>query len=172
MSAEFAGKAPASSAARTSRIECALDNDPRLMASIGAVISHAAKRAGLPDQTQEDVAAAAVEASREMVIAGRGNGSGASTTKLVLDEFPDRLELTIESSARRETRGNSQATGRQVRGSRPMRRARRPRARYAGQTLRRGQVRFGDLTLHVVLSAYSLQESNEIPTSATQTRVS
>ncbi|MGA8768682.1 MAG: hypothetical protein WB559_16830 [Candidatus Acidiferrales bacterium] len=98
MSAEFAGKVPAPSATRTSRIECALDNDPRLMASIGAVISHAAKRAGLPDQTQEDVAAAAVEASREMVIAGRGNGSGASTTKLVLDEFSDRLELTIESS--------------------------------------------------------------------------
>jgi hypothetical protein len=98
MSAEFAGKVPAPSATRTSRIECALDNDPRLMASIGAVISHAAKRAGLPDQTQEDVAAAAVEASRELLIAGRGNGSSASTTKLVLDEFSDRLELTIESS--------------------------------------------------------------------------
>ncbi len=98
MTAEFAGRVPAASAARTSRIECTLDNDPRLIASIGAVMAHAARRAGLPEQTQEDIAAAAVEASREVLSAVSGNGSGASAAKLVLDEFPDRLELTIESA--------------------------------------------------------------------------
>jgi hypothetical protein len=99
MSAEFAGKAPAAPAARTSRIECSLDNDPRLIASLGAVIAHAARRAGLPENTQEELAAAVVEASRETLTAGSGNGSGASSTKVGLDEFSDRLELTIELAA-------------------------------------------------------------------------
>jgi hypothetical protein len=97
MTAEFAGRAPATSAPRTSRVECTLDNDPRLMASIGAVIAHAMGRAGLLEQAQQDFAAAAIEASREMLIADNGNGTGASATKVVLDEFSDRLELTIET---------------------------------------------------------------------------
>jgi len=99
MNAEPAGMSPAVPTARTSRIECIFDNDPRLIASLGAVISHAGKRAGLPEKTQEDVAAAAVEASRDMLIPANGKGSVASKTKLIVEEFSDRLEVTIESSA-------------------------------------------------------------------------
>jgi anti-sigma regulatory factor (Ser/Thr protein kinase) len=99
MNTEPAGMAPVVPTARTSRVECTFDNDPRLIVSLGAVISHAAKRAGLPEQTQQEVATAAVEASREMLISANGKGSGASKTKLVVEEFSDRLEVTIESSA-------------------------------------------------------------------------
>ncbi len=99
MNAEPAGMAPAAPTARTSRIECTFDNDPRLIASLGVVISHAAKRAGLSEKTQEHVTTAAVEASREMLTSANGNGTGASKTKLIVEEFSDRLEVTIESAA-------------------------------------------------------------------------
>jgi anti-sigma regulatory factor (Ser/Thr protein kinase) len=98
MNTEPAGTSPVVPSARTSRIECAFDNDPRLIASLGPLISHAAKRAGLPEKTQEDAAAAVVEASREMLIPANGKGTGASKTKLVVEEFSDRLEVTIESA--------------------------------------------------------------------------
>lgn len=91
--------APAAPTARTSRIDCTLDNDPRLIASIGAVLAHSARRAGLSESAQEEIAAAAVEASRELLTSGNGIRSGASTTKLVVEEFSDRVEVTIESPA-------------------------------------------------------------------------
>ena len=98
MSAEPAGMAPVIPSLRTGRIECTFDNDLRLMTSLGAVVSHAAKRAELSEKTQEDVAHAAVEASREMLVSANGNTSGASKTKIIVEEFSDRLEVTIESS--------------------------------------------------------------------------
>ncbi len=97
MNTEPAGTSPVVPGGRTSRIECTFDNDPRLIASLGPLVSHAAKRAGLPEKTQEDAAAAVVEASREMLNSANGKGSGASKTKLVVEEFSDRLEVTIES---------------------------------------------------------------------------
>jgi hypothetical protein len=99
MSAEPAGTPPLPSPARTGRVECALDNDPRLMVSLGAIISHAAKRAGLPEKTQEDVARAAIEAAREMLASSNGKASAASKTKILVEEFSDRLEVTVESPA-------------------------------------------------------------------------
>jgi hypothetical protein len=83
---------------RLGRIECILDNDSRLLASLGVIMSHVARRAGLPSETQADIAAAASDASREIAAAGNGAGS-ASTTHLVVEEFSDRLEVTIDSSA-------------------------------------------------------------------------
>jgi len=99
MSAEPAGMAPVSPSLRTGRVECTFDNDLRLMASLGAVVSHAAKRAGLSEKAQQDIAHAAVEASREMLVSANGKASGASKTKIIVEEFSDRLEVTIESSA-------------------------------------------------------------------------
>jgi len=99
MNAEPVGMAPAAPNARTSRIECTFDNDPRLIASLGVVVSHAAKRAGLSEKNQEQVTTAAVEASREMLTSANGDRTGASKTKLIVEEFSDRLEVTIESAA-------------------------------------------------------------------------
>ncbi|MGB9070229.1 MAG: hypothetical protein WCC21_16795 [Candidatus Acidiferrales bacterium] len=98
MSAEPAAKpASAASGARTSRIECNLDNDPRLLASVETIVAHAAGRAGFSEDAQREVASAAANASREMAVSA--NGSAAATTRLIVDEFPDRLELTFESPA-------------------------------------------------------------------------
>ncbi len=99
MTADPAGKSPVIPSGRTSRIECTFDNDSRLITSLGVVISHAAKRAGLPEKTQGDVAAAALDTSREMLSAANGKGNEPSKTKLVVEEFSDRLEVTIESPA-------------------------------------------------------------------------
>jgi anti-sigma regulatory factor (Ser/Thr protein kinase) len=96
MSAEPAAN-PSSAApgARTSRIECNLDNDPRLLASVETIVAHAAGRAGFPEDAQREVAVAAASASREMAVSA--NGSAPATMRLIVDEFPDRLELTFES---------------------------------------------------------------------------
>jgi hypothetical protein len=99
MNADRSRTAPAVPSARTSRIECTLGNDARLMASLGAVLTHAARRAGLPEVTQEDVAAAAFEALRETLSSANGKGSGASTTRLVVEEFSDRVEIAVDCSA-------------------------------------------------------------------------
>ena len=107
MNTEPAGTSPAVPGARTSRIECTFDNDPRLIASLGPLVAHAAKRAGLPEKTQEDAAAAVVEAFHEMLNPANGRGTGASKTKLVVEEFSDRLEVTIESSAGAKPEGIS-----------------------------------------------------------------
>jgi hypothetical protein len=98
MSAEPAAK-PSSAApgARTSRIECNLDNDPRLLASVETIVAHAAGRAGFSEEAQREVAVAAAHASREMAVST--NGNAPATTRLIVDEFPDRLELTFESPA-------------------------------------------------------------------------
>jgi hypothetical protein len=98
MSAEPAAK-PSSAApgVRTSRIECHLDNDPRLLASVETIVAHAAGRAGFSEDRQREVAVAAANASREL--AASANGGAALTTRLIVDEFPDRLELTFELPA-------------------------------------------------------------------------
>ena len=89
---------------RLGRMECNLDNDPRLLASFGAIFAHAARRAGLSDETQEDVASAAVDASGEMATSNNGSGS-AATTHVVVEEFSDRLEVTIDSQAGSKSEG-------------------------------------------------------------------
>jgi hypothetical protein len=99
MSAEPAGTTPGSSPPRTGRIECSFDNDARLMVSLGTIISHAAKRAGQPEKTQEDVARATLEASGEMLASANGKAGAASKTKILVEEFSDRLEVTVESPA-------------------------------------------------------------------------
>ena len=84
---------------RTSRVECTLGSDPRLLVSIGAMLAHAAKRAGLLEKTQEDVAAAVIGASRETPVSANGKGDDTPAAKLLMEEFSDRVEVTIESPA-------------------------------------------------------------------------
>ena len=102
MSAEPAAKSSASPSVRTSRIECSLNTDSRLLASFGAIMAHAAMRAGLPDATRDDLASAAHDAARALASSGEGAGSAAGM-KLVVDEFSDRLEVTIDSPAGTES---------------------------------------------------------------------
>lgn len=97
MSAEPVRMAPVSPASRTSRIECALNSDSRLIVALGAVFAHAAKRAGLSESAQEGMATAIVEAARETLAAAKNKGASASTSKIVVEEFSDRVEVMIET---------------------------------------------------------------------------
>ncbi len=90
---------------RISRIECRLDNDSRLLASLGVIVSHAATRAGLPETAQQEIAAAAAECAREMAASDDGAGSGDSTTRLVVEEFSDRMEITIDAGSSAKSEG-------------------------------------------------------------------
>lgn len=40
-----------------------------------------------------------VEAAREMLMSANGKGGSASKSKIVVEEFSDRVEVTIETSA-------------------------------------------------------------------------
>ena len=91
MSAEPAAKSSPTSGGRTGRIECHLDNDPRLLATVETVIAHAAKLAGLPEDTQQILGAAVFDASREMARSGQGGNLAATPTRLIVDEFSDRV---------------------------------------------------------------------------------
>jgi len=97
MPAEPAAKPSAGTSPRSARIECTLDNDSRLLASLGVFMAHAAQRAGLPEGVQESFARAGAEVSREM--AAQSDGRGTSTMHLVVEEFPDRLEMAFDSTA-------------------------------------------------------------------------
>ena len=60
-------------------------------------MAHVAARAGFPERVQESFAAAGAEVSREMAAGSAGNR--ASAMHLVVEEFPDRLEMTFDSTA-------------------------------------------------------------------------
>jgi anti-sigma regulatory factor (Ser/Thr protein kinase) len=96
----MSAESSSSSVGRTGRIECNLDNDPRLLACVETVIAHAAKVAGLPEDTQQALGTAVFEASRELARASLCANLAGTPTRLVVDEFSDRLEITIDSSAR------------------------------------------------------------------------
>jgi hypothetical protein len=95
MTGELSSKASPAPGGRTARVECNLDNDSRLLASLGVLLSHAARQAGLPEEMQQDFVAAAESAWQE--IAAEGNGAGPASTHLVLEEFSDRLEMNIDA---------------------------------------------------------------------------
>jgi hypothetical protein len=99
MSAEPAAKSSSAPGARISRIECSLDNDPRLLCSVETIVAHAALRAGLPQDVQQQIAAAAGGASREMAKSSNGTAASPATTRLVVEEYSDRLEVTFDSPA-------------------------------------------------------------------------
>lgn len=96
MTADSSGKFPSLHDARLGRIECSFDNDSRLLASLEVLLAHAARRAGLPEETQRGFAAAAEDANRETAVSGNGAGPTA-TTRLIVEEFSDRLEVTIDA---------------------------------------------------------------------------
>jgi hypothetical protein len=74
---------------------CTVRNDPRLLAGVGAVVSHAAEHAGLVEAASNEFAAVAEEACRETMT--RLNGSGGEVTmQLAVAQYPGRVEVTIQ----------------------------------------------------------------------------
>lgn len=84
--------------ADTARVELILHNDPRLLAAVSAIVSHVAQRAGLAPQAEDGLAAAAVDACRDTFPLVSNHGGQDATLKMVVSDFPDRVEVTIEHS--------------------------------------------------------------------------
>src|SRR6202050_701082 len=81
-----------------SRTELTLHDASRLMAGVVAIVSFAAHRCGLSSGAQEGLAAAAAEACRETFPLVNSNGSKDSVLKVIVSDFPDRVEVSIEHS--------------------------------------------------------------------------
>jgi hypothetical protein len=81
-----------------SRTELTLHDDPRLIAGVAAIVSFAAHRCGLSTGAQAGLAAAAAEACRETFPLVSNNGSKDSSLKVIVSNFPDRVEVAIEHS--------------------------------------------------------------------------
>jgi anti-sigma regulatory factor (Ser/Thr protein kinase) len=84
--------------AKTLWIECTLQNDPRLIPGLAAVVTHAVRYAGLSEQEQADVSTAVVEACRETFRRLRPKDNSAAAIKIFVADFADRVEVKIESS--------------------------------------------------------------------------
>lgn len=87
----------------SARIECTLHNDPRLIAAVGAMVSHASQRTGLSDEARAALSAAAEDACRE-TFSLRSLGNAPSNRDgpdmaihVIVENFSDRVEVAIES---------------------------------------------------------------------------
>jgi len=78
------------------RIECALQDDERLLAGVRAVVRHSAEHAGLSTQTQEELASAALQVCREGFAEARKGGHGDAALRLIVGGTSDHIEITIE----------------------------------------------------------------------------
>lgn len=79
-----------------SRIECQLDDDPRLIAGARVMVTHVARRGGLSDSSVEQIADAAGDACAAVFGALRQSPTRAAALRVTAAEFPDRLEVTLQ----------------------------------------------------------------------------
>ena len=79
------------------RTEITLHGDTRLVAAVGAVVTHASQRLGITDEA-DGLSASAMEVVRG-IIAGMGNRakSGDAAEQVVVENHPGQLQVTIES---------------------------------------------------------------------------
>ena len=105
----------------SARTECTLHNDLRLIAAVGALVSHASQRTGLSDEAQAALSAAAEDACREAFSLGSlgnapSNRDGPDVTiHVIVENFPDRVEVAIENP---EAAGDAQRAQDRIRGIR------------------------------------------------------
>jgi hypothetical protein len=81
-----------------SRTELKVHDDPRLISAVGAIVSHSAHRAGLPREAQQGFAEAAMDACRETFPLVGNDNSANRDLRMVIEDFPDRVQVTIEHS--------------------------------------------------------------------------
>lgn len=82
------------------RTELKLHDDPRLLAAVGAVVLHSAHRVGLTQEARQALAEAAVDACRETFPLLGNENSGDRELRMVVEDFPDRVQITIEHSGK------------------------------------------------------------------------
>jgi hypothetical protein len=81
-----------------SRTELTLQDDPRLIAGVAAIVLFAGQRCGLSTAAQEALAAATADACRETFPLVNTNGNSDSALRVIISDFPDRVEVAIEHS--------------------------------------------------------------------------
>jgi len=80
------------------QIDCTVANDSRLIAAgAAAVSSHAARRAGLSRDAQEEVAEAAIEVCRKAFPEAGAPEKPAPPIRVGVADLPDRIEVTLQA---------------------------------------------------------------------------
>lgn len=64
------------------------------------MVAHVARRAGLSERAEADISTAAAEACRETFLLLISQAGPSCSIELAVADFSDRVEVTIESSAR------------------------------------------------------------------------
>ena len=77
------------------RTEVVVVDDARLLAAVGGIVEHVGERVGLPMADQKALAAAADEACRAAFPLA---GNHDAKLKIIIQDFPDRVEVTLEHS--------------------------------------------------------------------------
>jgi hypothetical protein len=83
----------------TARIECNIDDDPRLIPGAAMIVAHMARCAGFAQDVASELAAAAAAACDVAFGALRESGNSGATMRVAAAECPDRFEVTIEMPA-------------------------------------------------------------------------
>jgi len=76
--------------------ELILHEDTRFFGAIGAVVQHASQRCGLSEAGQQGLSSALEEACRETFPLMEGHANGEPTVRVIVSDFPDRVEVAIE----------------------------------------------------------------------------
>lgn len=90
------------------RSELTLPDDPRLIPAVGAVVVHAAERAGLAQRVREGFAAASIEACRERFSLIHKAGEAKIDLRVSVVDYPDRIEVSIENAGGAAPSGDTQ----------------------------------------------------------------
>lgn len=81
-----------------STVELVVPRDHRLLPAVDAILAHACERAGLSGNEQRDLSRAVFEACDESFsLAGR-NGNPQAKLRVLISDFPNRVEVAIEQS--------------------------------------------------------------------------
>jgi hypothetical protein len=79
------------------QILCTIANDPRLIvAGAAAISSHAARRAGLSREAQDEIAEAAIEVCCKAFPPKGAPEKAAPSLRFDISDLPDRIEVTLE----------------------------------------------------------------------------
>jgi hypothetical protein len=81
-----------------SRVELLVSRDARLIAAVEAVVAHASGRAGLSAQEQAELRMATEDACDVTFLRATRNGTRNPVLRIVVSDFPDRVEVSIEES--------------------------------------------------------------------------
>jgi len=81
-----------------SRVELLVPADDRLTAAVDVVVANAGERAGLSLQEQKDLIRATAEACDETFSLSRRNGRSDPRLHVVVSDFPNRVEVSVEQS--------------------------------------------------------------------------